>query len=343
MAVQTYEKSPSTTIYHKLPLKINNDRARDTSSILVMIPGNPGLIEFYTTYLDLIQTEFPALEVLCISHAGFQTSEPVNSEKFKFYDLEYQIKHKFDIISEFITQKLDDGYNNVELYFLSHSVGSYVHQRVIRMLLQEKELHGKFSIKFTGLICPTIVDIAQSDNGQFFTKLFSLLPIISISLWVAWLLNTILPEAMAKSIIAKRFVEKPKSNDTDSVESWQNSVTGAYKLYSSQRLIEQALNLARQEMLVITRDDIINDWFFQQLSEIKIWTFFAEKDHWVHNSSRDYTLRKYHDLTNNNLLFEVGSSEDAITHSFCVNQSVEFSKLTIKAIRSLDLDIAYEN
>ncbi|KAK6456578.1 uncharacterized protein RJT20DRAFT_128521 [Scheffersomyces xylosifermentans] len=332
MSLESYPKQPLTSVYRKEAI---TKKENGISSVLVMIPGNPGLVEFYVTYLELIQEEFPQLELFCISHAGFQTTEPITTKEFKFYDLEFQVKHKVEVLADLIHQKLEDGNKIVELYFLSHSVGSFIHQKVIRQLLEDDSLQGKFVVKFTGLICPTIIDIAQSQNGTLFTKLFAYLPVVWLLVFFSRFINFIWSEAKIRRILGNHFVEKPKKADAPSLESWQNSVTGAYKLVSSERLIQQAVTMAKQEMKVILTDEAINDWFFSKLPDTKIWVFFATKDYWVHDAARDYLLARYHDSDNKNLLFEVGDVEDPITHSFCVHQSVEFSLLTIQALRSI--------
>lgn len=90
--------------------------------------------------------------------------------------------------------------------------------------------------------------------------------------------------------------------------------------------------MAIEEMDMILDDAELNNWFFNQLSNqgTKIWTYFAFEDYWIHDNTRAYILTQFHDDSNHNLSFQLGAVDDGITHSFCVDQSVEFSHITLK-------------
>ena len=330
MVLQTYKGHPSTTVYHRKPLV-----GSDNPNILLFIPGNPGLIEFYITYLELIQKQFPEFEVFAVGHAGYQTTDVSLSNnqsptEFKYYDLQYQINHKYEIFKTFILQRYDETETEVNLYFLSHSMGSYICQRVTKRLLDCGILYGKFNIRFSGLICPTIMDIAKSDNGVKFDKLFTYLPFITMLLWFAWLLDVFLTDSTKKRIIKTKFINVPPTTDLDDprvVESIDNSVAGIFNMVKSSRIIRQALTMAQQELQEILTESSMNDWYFSNSKNV--WAFFAPYDYWVHNSTRDYLLEKYHNLQEN-IRFEIGNDPDPITHSFCVHQSVRFAEITIQ-------------
>lgn len=333
MAIRTNEKHPLTSEYHV------HAKTQDLESpLLVFIPGNPGLIDYYTTYLDLISAEYPKYDILAIGHAGFQTSDDfvaaAMAHDFTFFDLEYQVNHKCRIIKQHVLA----GHTN--LSFLCHSVGGYITQRVVARLLEDDDVKHKITISFVGLICPTIVDIAKLDSGVFFTKLFTYLPLIQLAVWFLTFLQTVLPDSLVRKIIAKFIVARPDSKDVKLMESWENALNATFKIYKSKRIARQALTLAREELQVIHRDDVINDWFFDHLPKTRktrVWCFFAESDYWVHDNTRDYILGRYHDQENKYVRFQVGEPSNehsqAITHAFCIDQSVEFAKITCEALR----------
>lgn len=305
----------------------------DNSPLLVFIPGNPGLIDYYITYLDIIAERHPEFDILAISHAGYQTSGDYltdgNTGDQTYYDLDYQVAHKVNILKEQILN------GHTDLYFLCHSVGGYITQRVIRRLLKDKEVKDLVNVRFIGLICPTIVDIAKSQSGIYFTRLFSLLPLVQVCVLLITVLQWILPAAWARSIIRKFIIARPRLTDGKLKESWENSLDATFKIYLSKRIIRQTLTLAKEELEVIHRDDEYNDWFFLDLPQshgTKIWSFFAILDYWVHDNTRDYILSRYHDLENELVHFQVGDLDNdevkAITHSFCIDQSVEFAEIT---------------
>lgn len=308
--------------------------------LLVFIPGNPGLIDYYTTYLQLIHERFPHYDVVAISHAGFQTSGEFvregSTNDQRFYDLDYQIHHKCEILKKYILS------GNTNLSFLSHSVGGYIVQRVIQGLLQDEEVNHMIKIEFSGLICPTIVDIAKSDSGVFFSKLFRYLPVVSLAVAVISLLQLLLPDSWARYIIKSCVISRPVSSDERLKESWNNSVDATFKIFKSKRIVRQALTLAQQELQVIHRDDEMNDWYFLQLPKmhgVRHWCFFAANDYWVHDNSRDYILSRYHSDKDNGVFFQIGNTSNencrSITHSFCIDQSVEFAQITCEALEGV--------
>ena len=332
MTLKTCPHEEYTSIYHKNPLQ----HSASVRPLLVLIPGNPGLVDFYITYLNLIQKRNPNLEILCISHAGFKSDGNIidDDSVFTYYNLEFQIEHKIDILKYFILNEN----RNTELYFLSHSVGSYINQRVVHRLLNNSELQNKMDIKFLGLICPTIIDIGRSNSGQIITKMFAYLPIIQIAIYLSVLINSLFPESFVKFVVKNVVIDKSSSTREESQESIENSTIGALKIFRSKNIIKQALNLAKEEMKTILKDDEFNDWFFKGLPsqyDIRIWAYFAHTDHWVHDTTKDYILARYHSDSNKKLSFEIGDIEDSITHSFCVNESIEFSQITSEKLSDL--------
>lgn len=312
-----------------------------TKKLLAFIPGNPGLIDYYTTYLGLLADRYPDFDILAVSHAGFQTSdnfvEAGRLEECNFFGLEYQVDHKYRILKERILA------GHTELYLLCHSVGGYITQRVVKKLLDDEEVSSVVKIRFIGLICPTIVDLAKSHSGVAFGRLFSILPVVTAALWLIKILHWILPQPTARSIIRNFIIARPVLDGPKLVESWNNSVEATFKIYQSPRIVRQALTLAQEELSTIHKDDSFNDWFFKELPSSHgtiLWSFFAFKDHWVHDNTRDYILSRYHDHDNSRVYFEVGDDSNensyAITHSFCIDQSVEFAQITEKALGLAD-------
>lgn len=305
--------------------------------LLVFIPGNPGLIDYYTTYLDLIAKQHRQYEVLAISHAGYQTSgdfERIHDPNV--YDLDYQISHKCRVIRDHILATR--GQQKVEVSFLCHSMGAFIMQRVAKRLVYDVEYNQFVKIDFVGLICPTLVDIAKSLLGQYFTRLFNFLPLVHVSVYFIIFLQWVLPNWLAETIIRKFIIARPVLADKDLTESWNNAVTATLKIYKSTKIVRQTIVMAKEELNKIHRDDDFNDWFFNELpaTGAKIWTFFAPFDYWVHDNSRDYILTRYHDALNESVRFVIGDSDSAekkaINHSFCIDQSVEFAEITCSAL-----------
>lgn len=332
MSISTNPDYPLTTQYYR-----QSSKGSRNAPLLVFIPGNPGLIDYYVVYLNIIAEQHPEFDVLAISHAGYQTSGDYlaagNTGDQTYYDLDYQVDHKAAILKEQILK------GHTEISILCHSMGGYITQRVVKKLLGDDDVKHIVQFKFIGLICPTIVDIAESLSGLFFSKVFNYLPVIQICIFFITFLHWILPESVAKAIIRKFIIAHPVLTDAKLQASWEYSLEATYKIYLSKRIINQALAMAKDELDYIRRDDDLNDWFFKQFPHqhgTRIWSFFAIVDHWVHDNTRDYILTRYHDLEDELVHFEVGDCDNdevrAITHSFCIDQSVEFAEITCKAL-----------
>lgn len=329
MTITAHHNEPGSCVYHTEP---SQDTLNGNLPILIFIPGNPGLVDYYQTYLGLVQRRFPKLDIWCISHAGFSTAHDGVRQKVEtYYNLEDQVEHKFRIVRDLISKKRNPT-QNVSLYFLSHSVGSWILQRLIKKLEGEECLKGKYTIEFSGMICPTISDIKISRSGKVFTFLCAYLPLAYMACLVSIFLRAILLENCIRYIISKQLGTRPKAkDDADVIDGFNNALEATFKLVSSPAIIRQIIHLAQDEMVAVNKDDTINDWYFKDFSKSSaVWVFFAKEDLWVHNQTRDLTLERY--LVNSNVRFDVDSTDADIEHSFCVGQSSEFAEITIKAI-----------
>lgn len=328
MSVKSYEYHPATTVYHKLAIE-----PLETPRSLIFIPGNPGLVNFYIVYMNIIQEQYPDLEMLCVSHAG-QNTTPSTMKSGPQYDVQYQVNHKYEIIRKHILDKYVD--KPVELWIMCHSMGAFVTQRAVKELVNDSKLKGKFDLKFIGLICPTIEDLGLSDSGTKATPLFEWLPMATLMVWLVKLLNLIMNDDTKQNIIRTKVLKPSKSQTIAARELIQNSVEAVTGLISSPAIVRQALHLVDDELRVIRKDDAINDWFFTELKGTKIWTFYAYTDHWVANSTRDRAIARYHN-PKRDVVFEVGSKKEDIQHAFCVNQLEEFAAITLAQLKRFQL------
>lgn len=320
-SLSTLPSFPLTSIYHIPPLKESKE-----NNVLIFIPGNPGLVEYYITYLNLIHQQYPMFEIYCISHAGYQTTDDYleeGSKKYPIFDLQFQVQHKCSIINNIVEQKSGD----VNLYIMAHSVGSYITQRVVKNLSDSP----KINLKFIGFICPTVINIKESSSGQRLVWLLKWIPVVQLAIVFSWILS-FLPVNFIKWIFRRCIFSSPVVESKDTKEALENSVDASYKLVRSSRIVKQALTMAIEEMDMILDDSELNHWFFKELSKqgTKIWTYFAFEDYWIHGNTRAYILTQFHDDSNPNLSFQIGMVDDGITHSFCVDQSVEFSQITLE-------------
>jgi len=90
-----------------------------------MIPGNPGLIKFYDSFLDelhrLLNRE---VEITGISHANHFISKKNTS----VFDLDSQIDHKISFMLKEIKQNPNQKY-----VLIGHSIGCYMILKMIEI------------------------------------------------------------------------------------------------------------------------------------------------------------------------------------------------------------------
>ncbi|CAK9436274.1 uncharacterized protein LODBEIA_P08320 [Lodderomyces beijingensis] len=339
-----YSLDASTPVFHSSALKPGS-----RNDVLIMIPGNPGLVNYYVPYLELIQTALPQFEMYGIGYLGYLP--PKNNEPQTIYGVEKQIEHKYLIIKKIIEQyhhSGEFGTSGPNLYFLSHSLGSYVTQRTILRLLQDEHLTDKFQIRFNGMITPTIYDIASSDSGTAFIRLMQWrVPVVATALTISSLLAFI-PTSVQKWILNNHFKD-PHSDLLLDNGPGQNyaldyAVQTTFELLNNPTAINQSLHMAKEEMSVIDKSDVVNDWCFTEPQvPFKNWIFFAQSDHWVSDGTRDVLLGKY-DNSGEDVVGEGGkknlfeicqNTKKPIKHAFCINQTEEFAEITVDRMKSM--------
>lgn len=329
ISVIPFPEEPGTCFFR---LRAIRTTSRKRNPTLILIPGNPGLVDYYKTFLKTLSHNFSQWDIWCVSHAGFSTAKGSDREPYSFYSLDEQVYHKVRIVLKIILEQYTPN-NPVPLYFLSHSVGSWVVQRVIKELVHDSSLAGKFSIEFSGMICPTISSISESKSGVICKFLCNWLPISFLAAMMATVLRFVLPALVERALIGRILGQKPKVKDEKYTEI-THAVDATHELYSRNGIIKQALELSKEEMARIDGDQEVNDWYFCELSKTcKCWVFFAQADCWVHDKTRELIIRRYRD--NANVAFDVDSTDAGIEHSFCVGQSSVFAQITIDAIKRL--------
>ncbi|CAD1810590.1 hypothetical protein FOB58_001632 [Candida parapsilosis] len=330
MPFEYLDTEPKTRAY----ISPRKEFSSSSNDILIMIPGNPGLVGYYVTYLDYVQRALPQFEVFGLDYLGFTKQ---NTKQQHIFKVEEQINHKYVVIKDKIKQQP----NKPNLYFLSHSLGGFVTQRTIKKLLEDEELKDKFEIKFNGMITPTTNDIAGSESGTKMVRLNnSKLPIVGMAMTFSSLCSYI-PESVQRYILThhwtapKQVIEEGSDHENVGLE---HSLQTTMELINTPSLVNQALNMARDELDAISKSDEVNDWIYvDNQYSFKNWCFFAQSDHWVSNETRDHLISKYGQSNPKRNRFEICENvENPIKHAFVLNQSKEFAEITIDRIKQAE-------
>jgi hypothetical protein len=178
---------PLSSIIHLRPPISSLAKAADRTYLIYHITGNPGLIEYYRTFLthlygslttrlsiSLLESSAsrPDFQIYGRSLNGFEvdgassssiSSEHVNAVKAPPYSLEEQIVQSQRVLEEVVEKLTNEGAKDVRVILMGHSVGSYILLEIIRRVRAKPE-----GVRIVGGIClfPTVMDIAKSESGK---------------------------------------------------------------------------------------------------------------------------------------------------------------------------------
>ncbi|KAL1115926.1 hypothetical protein AAG570_005421 [Ranatra chinensis] len=168
---------------------IENDFESD--SVVLCITGNPGVVDFYKTFLSSLQPHVNA-PVWVINFAGCEIPEDVGSlpslkQNSHLYNLAGQVEHKYSFIRQYVPQ-------DKKLFIIGHSVGG----KIIVELLKREDVRSQLAKAY--LMFPTLEHISKSFNGKivmsflrhfipviiFLTFIFSMFP-VKLRMFLFWI------------------------------------------------------------------------------------------------------------------------------------------------------------
>jgi hypothetical protein len=167
----------SIDLTHVAPTGSSHD-----SLLVFFITGNPGLIEYYRTFLtlcfDSLRTSYSNhhITVAGTSLRGFGVQDydhhrPAGDDAEGPYDLEQQIEHVGRMLERAIESHARHG-SSPKILLMGHSVGSYILLEVLRRRKQSPTTQQLCNdAKVIGGIClfPTVTHIAKSPSGKKFS------------------------------------------------------------------------------------------------------------------------------------------------------------------------------
>lgn len=170
---------PASKIHLRTPPEPGKKSAAKTY-IIYFVTGNPGLIEYYRTFLthlygvlsrDTASNRDVEFQVFGRSLSGFEVNgadiKTMKWRKQPPYGLQDQIRHAEDELTELVEDVKDNGGKDVRVILVGHSVGAYISLEIIRRLRAHGLAGEDFETRITGAIglFPTVVDIARSESG----------------------------------------------------------------------------------------------------------------------------------------------------------------------------------
>ncbi|KAJ3989567.1 hypothetical protein F5890DRAFT_1650567 [Lentinula detonsa] len=225
----------------------------DPRTVVLFIPGNPGLSEFYIPFLSTLYQQTSHLCILAQSHLG-HTEEATAL----IHDLAAQVSAAIEAFDALIQT-----YPNRRFVVIGHSVGSWIASQVLKA--RPSEVHSLF------LLFPTITNILDTPNGRnLFWAFRPPFPYIISKI-------SVLFRPLYTNILSIMFPEWPRA---------QLDVLSA--LLRSPSCIKACLSMAHEEMNTIRELDVN----LLETYRHRIHMYFAETDGWVGNN-KDVILRSF--------------------------------------------------
>ncbi|KAG5855998.1 hypothetical protein ANANG_G00003060 [Anguilla anguilla] len=162
--------------------------------VFLLIPGNPGVVGFYRTFLQTVHQAFGRRHpVWAVSHAGhcappgsmrMTTAGSPGMQIEDVFGLNGQVEHKLAFLREHVPRE-------AKLVLIGHSIGCYI---IIEMMKRDPELQVLKSV----LLFPTIERMAVTPQGRVMT------PVLRRLRHVAYLpvfLLSLLPQSLQATVV----------------------------------------------------------------------------------------------------------------------------------------------
>ncbi|KAH9995909.1 hypothetical protein BJV74DRAFT_300115 [Russula compacta] len=288
-------------------------------TVLLFIPGNPGLLDMYVPFLDAVHrgaisnsesSESPGLGRVTIfahAHLGLTSYVRGGDGSFPAETSHVELAAQIQAHVEFLDELLAAYGPATRVLLVGHSIGAWFIQEVLKARKALRPRVGAY------LLCPTLSHIARSPKGKKLLPFFrppwprvvsylSLLVVQQLPSWVLmWILDIRHPSWPPKQHqVLHDFLRAPAA------------------LYA-------AFTMANDEMDTVL--DLDAD-FFREFAE-NVWFYYAHNDHWV-GEEREVVLRALRETPAEN---HVVHGRADIPHAFCINHHAEVAAQCIEWMR----------
>ncbi|KAH9039444.1 hypothetical protein EDB83DRAFT_2411710 [Lactarius deliciosus] len=270
-------------------------------TVLLFIPGNPGLLDVYIPFLDAIYSEANS-SVTIFAHAHLGLSSYVGGDRSFPDTSSVTLPAQIQAHAEFLDELLAAYGPETSVLLVGHSIGAWFIQEMMKA--HATDLHSRKRVG-AFMLTPTLSEIGGSPNGKILSPFFR--PpwpraLAYLSLLVQhtpqWALRLVLhswPDGQLRFL--RRFLQAPAA------------------IYAS-------LIMADDEVKTVLDLDV---GFLHEFSG-KIWFYYAETDGWV-GGQREVILRA---LRGTPAEVQVVHGRSDIPHGFCLNHSADVALQCLK-------------
>ncbi|KAI3688044.1 hypothetical protein L1987_81750 [Smallanthus sonchifolius] len=247
---------------------------------ILFVPGNPGVISFYTDFLESLYEQMG--EAASITAIGHISHSEKDWEQGKMFTLKEQIDHKINFIHQEL-QALE-----VPLILVGHSIGSYMSLEIFKRVPEK--------VAYFIALYPFLAVNAKSQQQSIINK-FSRSRLQSNLISATVALLGFLP------ISASRFIAKNSLGKSWSTTAIDALCTGILKYHT----MRNVLYLAMTEFEELVKAP---DWEFMRRKRHRIAFLYGDDDHWAPLYMHDEVVKQVPDAV-------VEVEKEGHTHSFC--------------------------
>jgi len=298
------------------------------SPLLLFLPGNPGLIAYYTTFLSTLSSLYPSISVLGVSHANFTPSagkQPVRT-------LEHQVVTRYELLLHAARHLRAS-----TVLLCAHSMGCWLSLEMLHRFhpakgSQRHAEEGK-NINIIGgiMLFPTVMNIRDSPSGQLLGP-FLASPLVrralcGLSYALSWW-----PRTAVESLVRLATGQGRDAAETTAV------------LLRNPPLLQQTLCMAAEEMEQI-REDRWGDEVWNCGADLDcdaargggMVFVFGQNDHWVAEKTKEEMIEMRGGREKGPKM--VVDEEKRLPHGFCIHHGevvAEMCRAWIEQILGVD-------
>lgn len=273
--------------------------------LLLIIPGNPGVVGFYTTFMRTLHRMFNYRHpVWAVSHAGHcvppdsldMVEDASLAAELDVFGINGQIEHKLAFLKKHVPRE-------TSLVLIGHSIGCYI-------ILEIMKRDPKLKVLKAIMLFPTIERMAQTPQGRVMT------PVLCQMRYVAYFplfLLSLLPERLKSSLI-KLVLGGIRCLDHTIIQPAIGLLSGD--------CAANAMYMGGQEMkMVLDRDNATVKKHLKKLI-----FYYGATDHWC-------PVEYYHDIKRDFPDGDFRLCENGFRHAFVLDAGREVAKMVVEWIR----------
>lgn len=274
------------------------------NALILVIPGNPGVVGFYTTFMQTLHRAFNCrFPVWAVSHAGHceppdhmdMVDDASLAAELDVFGINGQIQHKLSFLRKHVPRE-------TPLVLVGHSIGCYI---ILEMMKRDPQLKVLKAV----MLFPTIERMAQTPQGRVAT------PVMCQMRYVAYLpvfLISLLPEPL-KNCLVRLALGSIRSLDQTVIKPTVGLLSGD--------CAANAMYMGGQEMKIVLGRD--NATIKKHLN--KLIFYYGATDHWC-------PVEYYHDIKRDFPDGDFRLCERGYRHAFVLDAGAEVAEMVVEWI-----------